>query len=283
MADRLFLRLDDDPLYAPETTVPAGTMQELAVPRALAPYVANAMSYQDAIAPGLEVTERVLPDGALRLIFDFQGDRVTARVAGASTRAVLLTHRGEMRGLSVTLRPGASLALLGLAAHELTDADHAWDDVAPLAVRGIGVRLLEARSPHARMAVVFQALQARLPTDGPDSSERVAHAMRVLRHSRAVRPVTDAARALGVGERRLQQLFREHTGLAPKAWHGLARFHECLRLLRDRTSVSWAELAVEAGFHDQAHLSNTFRAICACTPGQFLAERAASGFSKTAS
>ena len=31
MAERLFLRLDGDPLYAPETSVPAGTLREFAV------------------------------------------------------------------------------------------------------------------------------------------------------------------------------------------------------------------------------------------------------------
>jgi len=30
MAERLFLRLDGDPLYAPETTVPGGTVHRVA-------------------------------------------------------------------------------------------------------------------------------------------------------------------------------------------------------------------------------------------------------------
>ncbi|HVE54809.1 MAG TPA: helix-turn-helix domain-containing protein [Ramlibacter sp.] len=281
MADRLFLRLAEDPLYAPETTVPAGTMREFAVPPALAPWVANAMGYEDELAPGVEATERVLPDGALRLIFDFDGDAVAARVVGASTRAVVLTHRGEMRGLSLTLRPGAAQALFGVPAHELAEGAHAWDDVVRSPVRGIGHRMLEAGSPQARMAVVLQVLQEALQAPDAADRARVASAMHVLQHSRSGRPVVEAAEAVGLGERRLQQLFGAHVGLSPKAWHGLARFHDCVRLLRGRRVVSWAEVAAEAGFHDQAHLANTFRAICGCTPGQFLAERAAAGFSKT--
>jgi hypothetical protein len=54
MADRLFLRLADDPLYAPETTVPVGTMHEFAVPPGLAPYVANAMAYEERLPAGAQ-------------------------------------------------------------------------------------------------------------------------------------------------------------------------------------------------------------------------------------
>jgi AraC-like DNA-binding protein len=48
------------------------------------------------------------------------------------------------------------------------------------------------------------------------------------------RRLRDIAAALGVGERRLQQLCHEHVGLAPKAVSRLARPHGMLRALRRR-------------------------------------------------
>src|SRR5690606_30535227 len=93
----------------------------------------------------------------------------------------------------------------------------------------------------------------------------------------ALRAVADA---VGVGERRLQQLFHAHVGLSPRAFRRLSRMHACLRALRVRPRPGFAQLAAETGYYDQAHLANEFRALSGLTPNAFL-ERAVSGSSKT--
>ena len=107
MTERLFLRLPDDPVSAPETTVPAHTLADFAVPAGLQQVVAHAAAYREQHAQGHEVTERVLPDGAARLLVDLRPGVAAVRVAGASAKSVVLKMRGHMHGLSFTLSPGA--------------------------------------------------------------------------------------------------------------------------------------------------------------------------------
>ena len=161
MADRLFLRLDDDPLHGPESGAPAGTLRAFPVAAALRGHVSHLMLCRENLADGHEVRERVLPDGAVRLIFNFgdapfvgdeQGQAVEA--VGASTTPVVLRMRRKVEGLSVTLRPGAAAALLGLPAGEIggtaVHLDELW--------QGEGVELLErmteARDDAARVALL---------------------------------------------------------------------------------------------------------------------------------
>lgn len=81
----------------------------------------------------------------------------------------------------------------------------------------------------------------------------------------------DVAQAVGIGERRLQQIFRAEVSMSPKAWGRLARLHACLRALRGGPAVPhWASLAADGGFYDQAHLANEFRALCGLSPSEFL-------------
>lgn len=281
MADRLFLRLPDDPLYAPETTVPAETMREFTVPPVLAPYVANAIAYEESLPVGAVVSERVLPDGALRLIVDC-GETPSVRVLGPAAQAVVLTHQGHMRGLSLTLRPGASWALLGVPAHALAGGAFAWEEVADAPARALAKQLFEGDADAGRrMTRLFGTLRESLRLSDPTPRERARSALAFLQGSHSRRPVREASAALGIGERRLEQLFREQVGLSPKAWHRLARFHECVRLLRRQHPPVWAGLAAEAGFHDQSHLVHEFRAIAGLTPSQFAAATAVSDFSKT--
>jgi AraC-like DNA-binding protein len=279
-AERLFVRLDDDPLYAPETTVPAGTMREFAVPAALREHVAHVMSYEETLPPGVEAVERVLPDGALRLIFDLGDGPPDARVAGPSTRPVLLTMRGHLHGLSVTLRPGAALALFGASAHELAERVVPWADLVGAAPRALGERLAEARDDGARAAMLLDTLHALLRDTDADDRHRARLAAAQFQRAGTPRSVRAVADGLGIGERRLQQIFRAHVGLAPRTWGRLARLHQCLRLLRARSRPAWPEFALAAGFFDQSHLVNEFRGLSGLTPEQFM-QRAVSGSSKT--
>ena len=280
MAERLFVRLDDDPLYAPETSVPRGTLRELPVPAELRAWVAHVIAYEEDIPAGEPVRERVLPDGSLHLIFELDGGAAPSRVAGTRLKPATLLMQGRVRGLSVKLRPGAVPAFFGASAHELADRAVRWDDIAGAEHRHLPERLHDARGDERRLAVLAQGLQ-RMRRDPDAQAVRTArHAAQLLRGPGRL-PVHAAAQAVGLGERRLQQLFQAHLGLSPRAWRRLGRMHECLRALRQGEPASWAALAADCGFSDQSHLINEFRALCGLTPAQFL-RRSASDSCKTA-
>jgi AraC-like DNA-binding protein len=282
MAERLYLRLPEDPCYSPETSVPPGTLRELGLPLSLRPFVASAMTYRETLPPGVSVSERVLPDGAVRLIFE-GGDEIAARVAGATTQPVLLELRGRLQGLSVALRPGAVAAVLGVPAAELAGRDVAMEDMPRPWAAALAARLRDAPDDATRASVLASALRRQLAaSEGTHAAARqAAYAARIIEASGGCRGVREVAEAAGMGERRLQQVFREHVGLSPRAYARLARLHACLRALRHAHPPRWAELAVEAGFYDQAHLANEFRALCGLSPTEFLARRV-SASSKTA-
>jgi len=285
MNERLFLRLDDDPVQGPEADAPAGTLRALPVGAALRAHVSHVLLCREDFAAGQEVVERVLPDGAVRLIFNLgEPASPSAAVVGASTGPALVRLRGRVDGVSLTLRPGAVAGLLGLPAGELAGIalplDALW--------HGEGAQLLarmaEAPDDAVRMAWLQSALQRRLAEAARASStaQRAAtHEAGLIVASGGRRPLREVAAAVGVGERRLQQLFHAQVGLSPRAWARLARLHGCLRGLRGQAAPDWAEVAVDHGYYDQSHLVNEFRALCGLTPTEFLG-RAVSGSSKTA-
>ena len=285
MSERLFLRLDDDPVQGPEADAPAGTLRALPVGAALRAHVSHVLLCREDFVAGHEVVERVLPDGAVRLIFNL-GDTTnpSAVVVGATTAPALVRLRGRMDGVSLTLRPGAVAGLLGLPAGELAGIALPLDTLWHGEGAQLLARMAEAPDDAARMAWLQSALQRRLAEAERASStaQRAAtHAARLIVASGGRRPLCEVAAAVGVGERRLQQLFHAQVGLSPRAWGRLARLHGCLRGLRGQAAPDWAEVAVDHGYYDQSHLVNEFRALCGLTPTEFLG-RAVSGSSKTA-
>ncbi|MDQ0085639.1 AraC-like DNA-binding protein [Variovorax boronicumulans] len=290
MAERLFLRLDDDPLHGPESGVPAGTLRAFSVGAALRGHVSHILLYRETFADGHEVRERVLPDGAVRLVFNLgdapsagEGEGLAVEAIGASAAPVVVRMRRKVEGLSVTLRPGAAAALLGLPVGEIGGSavhlDALW--------QGEGTELLgrmaEAPDDAARVAMLHAVLQRRLRDSSATAGNTAAamHAAQLIAASDGRRSLREVATTVGVGERRLQQLFHAHVGLSPRAWSRLARMHGCLRALRLQSSPAWADVALDSGFYDQSHLVNEFRALCGVTPTEFMGH-AVSGSSKTA-
>lgn len=94
----------------------------------------------------------------------------------------------------------------------------------------------------------------------------VQEALHALAHAPSV---AAAAHGLGVSLRTLERLTHRHTQQPPGFWRGLARVRQAARALT--TPCPLAELAVDHGFSDQAHLNLAFRHWLGCTPTQLRA------------
>jgi AraC-like DNA-binding protein len=280
MTERLFLRLPDDPVSAPETTVPAHTLADFAVPAGLQQVVAHAAAYREQHAQGHEVTERVLPDGAARLLVDLRPGAAAVRVAGASAKSVVLKMRGHMHGLSFTLSPGAIPALFGVSAAELAERVVSWEELVSKAHRDLPDQLAGAADDDVRARLVFESLRALSGRPDPTALRLLKHAADRLRHDAVNSSVKRLADRMNLSERRLQQVFASQLGLSPRSWRRLQRLHGTLRLLRGCGTPQWAQVAQHAGYYDQSHLINEFRALCGLTPAQFM-RQVVSGSSNT--
>ncbi len=66
-----------------------------------------------------------------------------------------------------------------------------------------------------------------------------------------------------------ERQFRQITGVAPKQFARLIRFEQVRDRLVQQPQQSIAELALDLGYSDQAHLQHEFRHFAGCTPRQF--------------
>jgi AraC-like DNA-binding protein len=280
MVERLFLRLDDDAVHAPEANTPPGTLSAWSVTESLRAHVAQILVYREVVPEGHEVLERVLPDGAVRLIFNL-GDAPTVgeaprprfEVIGASAEPVVVRLRARVEGISLALRPGAAAALLGMPAGELAGQAVPIDSLWPGSADELLDRLQSAGHDRARVAAIEGLLLRQLRAVPGTQSPAAVRAVQLIVAGGGQRSLRELAAEVGVGERRLQQLFHAHVGLSPRTFGRLTRLHGCLRALRAQPSPAWAELAQAAGFYDQSHLVNEFRALCGLTPTEFLGRR----------
>lgn len=276
MTERLFVHLDGDEAGGPETSAPAHSLHAFAPRPVLRAHVAGILVYRESFARGEKVVERVVPDGAVRLVFNLgaapvvSGVRSTAAEAiGAASRAVLVELGGEMHGIAVTFRAGSIAAVLGAPAGAIAGGAVALDALWAREGSALLEQVYECSDDEARIACIQDALERRLARQSAAPIPGTHAALRSLIVSASQR-IGDIAASLGVGERRLQQLFQAEIGLTPRQFRRLARLRDCLQRLRGEPAPRWAMLAADCGFYDQAHLVNEFRELCGVTPGDYL-------------
>ncbi|MDY6945198.1 MAG: helix-turn-helix domain-containing protein [Pseudomonadota bacterium] len=179
--------------------------------------------------------------------------------------------RGGQRTIIARLPLGTYQAVLGRPASEFAGRIVAlrdlWDAAA---TQRLEEQLASAGNTRSAVIALQAAITARLESASCfDANTRlVQSAARRL----ASRNVTSVAKDLGISERHLRRLFREVVGLSPKAFFKLLRFERALEAAQDCRAANWSEIAVGAGYYDQAHMIADFRCIAGATPREFLAE-----------
>ena len=90
-------------------------------------------------------------------------------------------------------------------------------------------------------------------------------------------PIGDLTTALGCSRKHLVSQFRDQVGLPPKQVARVLRFESVVRALGDARPRSWTEVAMGAGYYDQAHLIRDFNEFAGCTPTEFVARMLPTG------
>jgi AraC-like DNA-binding protein len=202
--------------------------------------------------------QRVVPDACVDLIWS--GERLS--IAGPDSKARVVRLAPGSRVVGARLRPGAAGPVLGLPASELRNATpEAADVLGPDVAAALLDGLAAGSDPHA---LLFRALELRGVRE-PEPLVRAAVA--ALGHPRArVGPV---AAELGVSARQLQRRVSDAVGYGPKMLQRVLRF----RRLQALPPAPLAELALDAGYADQAHMTAEVTGLAGIAPVRFLKDR----------
>ena len=212
--------------------------------------------------PEIQIVVRFGPSARNNLDVHAMGARQTA-------------HRKHIRrgqwAVTARLHLGASRALLGVPASAMAGSIVALEDLwGHRPVQCLLERLAVANDGVEAVEVFDRALAERLaPATSRDTGLSFVRRAAAGLMSESVSTV--AAR-LGVSDRHLRRVFRECVGTSPKAFVRLSRFRHALRMAGEGDRRGWAHIATEAGYYDQSHLIEEFRAISGVTPRALLGE-----------
>jgi AraC-like DNA-binding protein len=250
-----------------------------AAPPALAPHVRGYLGY-DEVTPG-PFRRLEIPSDEVHVILSFGPEcrvpeRVRSFVAAPDPRHAIVEHDGHQHGVELRLTPLGTHMLLGLPMDEIAAQCIAVEDLLGPAAGELIERLYEAPEWQARFALIDAFLVRRL-AEAPRPAPGVEFAWRELSRTHGAVPVARLVEETGWSRRHLTARFREHVGLTPKVFGRILRFQRAARELVRPDGPSLAEIALDCGYYDQAHLNRDFREFAGRTPTELMAVRLPGG------
>jgi AraC-like DNA-binding protein len=250
---------------------------------------------------GTHAQERLLPNGESGIVIDLREDGLRgdasrgkmqrddqiriydaektgsfdtfspAIFCGARTDCFVIDTSEQQRVIGIQFKAGGAFPFLGMPASEVSGGTFALDDLWPGQAALLREQLLFASDVVEMFSILEQTLLARLNHDSIVHPAVTCAVRNLARASTPIR-VADLAERLGFSSRRLGDLFREQTGLAPKAFQRVRRFQHVLKALRTKplAQENWATLAAGCGYFDQAHFIHDFKSFSGMTPGEYL-------------
>ncbi|MFI6211989.1 helix-turn-helix domain-containing protein [Nocardia brasiliensis] len=229
----------------------------------------------DVLEPN-PVRRRKIPGGTVKLVFAlegiFEGRSLdpTALVIGLHDRAGSAGHAGRMRSVQLQLDPLTARRLLGVPLDELRNEAVPLAELLGPPVRQLTERLAESPTWPIRFALLGDYLRRRARDCDDHADQAIVHAVRELRRSNGIRPVTTLAAESGWSARHFRRRFAEQIGLPPKDYGSLLRFSATLGALASRPDHDTSALAAKFGYYDQSHLIRDFRRFAGASPGRLL-------------
>jgi AraC-like DNA-binding protein len=220
------------------------------------------------VGPASGGKETVLPDGSIDIVWP---EGRAPIIAGPDTGPVPSTRTPRSTVVGASFRPGAAPAMLGIPADRLRDLRVPLSEAWGRDAERLEASLDGAGSASARLKLLGHELHRRLKrAERPD--QLVAAAVARLRNTQP-RSVSAIAEELGISERQLRRRFHATVGYGPKTLARVLRFQRMLAIARQRSSRDLGQLAVEAGYADQAHMTTDCTRLAGLPPGRLIAER----------
>ncbi len=209
---------------------------------------------------------QVIPDGCVGLIASRRADRSTQlTLQGPRFDALWIPVNAGDRFWGVRFWPDAGPLLLGRHARELLGALEPAAALLGPSAHGLAARLAECGTA-AEAGEAWESLLAPMVGACPPLDAVVRTAVLAIVAARGEAPLAELAAAVGLSPRQLQRRFSAAVGLSPKQFARVRRLRGALLHVVEGSSVSWAAVAADLGFADQAHLIREFGALAGLTP-----------------
>lgn len=230
-----------------------------------------------AIDDAVSSSQRYIPSGCAMLAFH-RGDRIystlhqltqpRSSLCGSSTLFTDILYSGHLNLIIVVFQSIAARAVFGIPMNELREKNMDIGVLADASLLDLEKKLMETKDSCQCVYFIEQYLVRKLGRFSSDRFNRMHAVIQSINEGQ--QDINELSRMTCLGYKQFQRIFSEYTGLKPKEFLKIARFHRVLHHLHADTQAHLSQLAFDWGYCDKSHLIKDFRAFTGYTPQTYL-------------
>lgn len=230
--------------------------------------------------------DRTVPDGSLEFVLHLADPMLRKPLhgeaeqesrgilIGQTTRPYLIAPAGRTRMIGVRFFPQTGFLFLDGPVAPFNDLAVDIDAILPHGKRLPIEQIGNAASIRDAIGILERSCVKRLTGVSLHRSDQLfSHACDVILRCKGSASIAGLSSSLGIGNRHLEKIFLERSGISPKLFTRVIRFQHALGRLTARTSPTLASLAHETGHADQSHFIREFRRFTGLSPRAFVREQ----------
>jgi AraC-like DNA-binding protein len=210
-----------------------------------------------------------LPHPNIHVVFE----KDSSVVSGVQTRKFSRQLEGRSQVFGIKFKPGGFRPFLKSSVSSLADSTVPANRIFGKAVDALTTILASCRKESEKVSAANTFFRARLP-ERDDTILLAGQLVARILAEPSIKSVNDLATRTGISKRSLQRLFNIYVGASPKWVIRRYRLHELMEKFDSRAQPDWAQIALDLGYFDQAHLINDFKSIVGYTPTQYQSQLA---------
>ncbi len=260
-------RFAEPSILRPRTSLAHFDYQPHPPPVPLNQLVASLWTVTWDLAPGESYTAQTLPYPCVNLSVT----STEADVTGLTRRRYERHLTGRGYAVGARFRPGCFRPFIDGPVSRLTDRHRPISEVLGRDTGELRRQVQDRSNPADRVQDLAAFLVEGWPEPDP-TALRLAEVVGTVARDRLITRVGQVAELAELSVRSLQRTFAEYVGAGPKWVIQRCRLHEVAARIAAAEAIDWAELAIELGFTDQAHLTRAFTATVGTSPAAYARE-----------
>lgn len=220
-------------------------------------------------------SQRIMPDGCVDIIFDFQGNDGTGllhtglpELVGTKTSLFSFAYKpGRVQMMGIRFVPGGITALTRIPVYEITNDAIGLPLAETLLDTAFYERLPEIKDMRERIDYINTYFIFRLhKLYQPDM--QVRHAISLVRINSGLLSAKQLAEEACLCQRHFERKFKAAIGITPKAFSNITRFQAARQYLRIHREESVFSAAITCGYHDHSHMNKEFQQLGGIAPSE---------------
>ncbi len=212
-----------------------------------------------------EISQRILPDGCVDIIFTFNDDCLTPLLVGTMTSYLDISYTGKIKIAGIRFRPGAIKSFVHIPVFEYTDTRIDILTLDTVLEKSFFQRIEDCRTMTQLISLLDKYFLQRLPQLSY-SDKQVDYAVRLIESQKGNIPAIKLANEVCLSPRQFERRFKESVGISPKVFSRITKFRNLSQILKTSPEYSLSDIALTFGYYDHSHLIKEFKRLTGHTP-----------------